>query len=160
MPREFPAPNIGESISVRESPDVAHARWATVAATAAECRSFEAELLDGRRAVVSVAEREAPPLGDESAALVITTDPEEGPGLTLDVMAVRLGSYIVLTDSAVVEGDPRRRPGTGTFRRPDQACGREGAAVARALLTGRPDGSSVTGGSSRVPLRAPGRGRP
>ncbi len=103
---ELPAPNIAKSISVWESPDVAHDRWATFAATAAEFRPFEAELLDGRRAVVSVAEREAPPAGGRTAALVITTDPEEGPGLTLDVMAVRLGSYIGLTDSAVVEGEP------------------------------------------------------
>jgi hypothetical protein len=103
---ELPAPNIAESISVWESPAVAHDRWASVAATATECRSFEQELLDGRRAEVGVAAREAPPLGDEAAALVITVDPEEGPGLTLDAMAVRLGNYIVLTDSAGVEGEP------------------------------------------------------
>ncbi len=103
---EPPAPTFGESISLWESADVAHDRLATFAATATECRSFEQELLDGRRAVLSVAEREAPQLGDEAAALVVSVDPDEGPTMALDVVVVRLGSVLVLTDGERVDGDP------------------------------------------------------
>jgi hypothetical protein len=103
---ELPAPTFAVSISAWESPDVAQDRLTAFAAVATRCRSFEQELLDGRQAAISVAERVPPPLGDAAAAVVLTIDPEQGPTSFLDTVAVRLGDLIVLTDGERVEGEP------------------------------------------------------
>ncbi len=60
---EPPASTFGESISLWESADVASDRLATFASMTSGCRSFEEELPDGRRAVISVVQRDAPPPG-------------------------------------------------------------------------------------------------
>lgn len=101
-----PAPTFGESVSLWESADVASERLATFASMASECRSFEEELLDGRRAVISVVQRNAPPLGDQAVALELRADAAEGPTVSSDVVLVRLGSVLVLTEGQRVDGDP------------------------------------------------------
>ena len=105
---EPPAPVLGESISVWESPDVARDRLATIASTVTECGTFEQDLLDGRSSMVTLVQREGPPLGDERIALEHRVDPDEGPSLVVDVVVVRLGSALVLTDGERVDGEPDR----------------------------------------------------
>ncbi len=67
-----------------------------------------------------------------------------------------------LTKVITAGEDPARRGESQSLYAEGElpAGGREGTAGARALLTGRPDSSGVTGGSSRVAHPAPGRGRP
>ena len=103
-----PGPILGESISLWESPEVAGDRLATIASTVTECPTFQHELLDGRSSTVAVVQRDAPPLGDEAVALEHQVAPDEGPSLVLDVIVVRVGSALVLTDGERVDGDPVR----------------------------------------------------
>jgi hypothetical protein len=102
-----PVPTLGVSVSLWESPDVASERLATMASIPAECASFEDELLDGGTATVTITEREAPQLGDEAIAQVIEFDMPEGPNVLRDVLVVRIGDALVLTEGPdVAEGDP------------------------------------------------------
>ena len=102
-----PAPTLGVSVSLWESPDVARERLATLASIPSECPPFEHELPDGGTATVTITERDAPPLGDEGVAHVLEFDPPEGPTILRDVRTVRIGDALVLTDGPdVAEGDP------------------------------------------------------
>jgi hypothetical protein len=100
-----PVPTFGVSVSLWESPDMARERLATLASIPSQCRSFEHELPDG--GTVTITEREAPPLGEEAIAHVIEFDLPEGPTIMRDVLTVRIGDALVLTDGPdVAEGDP------------------------------------------------------
>ena len=102
-----PVPTFGVSVSLWESPDVAHERLATLASIPSECPPFEHELPDGGTATVTITERNAPPLGDEAIAHVIEFDLPEGPTILRDLLAVRIGDALVLTDGPdLAEGDP------------------------------------------------------
>ena len=102
-----PVPTLGVSVSLWESPDVASQRLATLASLPSECPSFEHELPDGSTATVTITEGNAPALGDEAIAQVIEFDPPDGPTILRDVLVVRIGDALVLTDGPdLVEGDP------------------------------------------------------
>ena len=102
-----PVPTLGVSVSLWESPDVARQRLATTASIPSECGSFEHELPDGGTATVTITERDAPPLGDEAVAHVLEIDLPEGPTILRDLVTVRIGDALVLTDGPdMAEGDP------------------------------------------------------
>ena len=103
-----PVPTFGVSVSRWESADVARERLATLASVPSECRSFDLELPEGGTATVTITERDAPPLGDQALAQVIEVDLPEGPTILRDVLVVRIGDALVLTDGPnVPEGDPK-----------------------------------------------------
>jgi hypothetical protein len=103
-----PVPTFGVSVSLWESPDVARERLATLASIPSECGSFEQELPEGGTATVTITDRDAPPLGEEAVAQVIEVDLPEGPTILRDVVTVRIGDALVLTDGLnVAEGDPK-----------------------------------------------------
>jgi hypothetical protein len=105
---EPPVPTFGVSVSLWESPDVAHERLSVLASIPSKCQSFEHELPAGGTATVTVTERDAPPLGDEAIAHVVEFDPPEGPAILRDVLIVRLGDVLVLTEGVDrVEDDPQ-----------------------------------------------------
>ena len=102
-----PVPTFGVSVSLWESPDVARQRLATLASIPSECGSFEHELPDGGTATVTITERDAPPLGDEAIAHVLEFDLPEGPTILRDVVTVRIGDALVLTDGPdMAQGEP------------------------------------------------------
>ena len=81
---------------------------AASASATSQCRSFEQEMLDGRTATVRILPRDAPMLGDESVGVLIEADPDEGPTILRDVMLVRVGDVLVLTEGVDrVEDDPQ-----------------------------------------------------
>ena len=103
-----PVPTFGESVSLWESPEVAAERFAEAASGPSECGSFEQELPDGSTATVHLLPREAPQLGDEAVGVLIEFDQEEGPTILRDVVIVRIGDVLVLTEGAdIAEGDPQ-----------------------------------------------------
>jgi hypothetical protein len=122
-----PVPMFGVSVSLWESPDVARERLAALASIPSECRSFDHELPDGGTATVTITERDAPALGDEAIAHVVEFDLPEGPTILRDLLTVRIGDALVLTDGPdVAEGDPeldrqRRRFDDLTGRAVDKA---------------------------------------
>ncbi len=103
-----PVPTFGESISLWESPEVAAERLATSASVPSECGSFEQEMVDGTTATVRVLPRDAPQLGDEAMRMVVEFDQDDGPTILRDVVVVRIGDVLVLTEGAdLAEDDPR-----------------------------------------------------
>lgn len=102
-----PAPTFGESISLWKSAEVAHARLRQFASQTSQCRSFTEQLNDGRQATINVSERQAPQLGDEAVAVVVQTDPADGPTAYLDAIVVRRGKALILTEAQRVDGEPQ-----------------------------------------------------
>lgn len=104
---EPPAPLFGESISLWKSAEVAHARLRQFASQTSQCRSFTNRLTDGRQATLRASGRQPPRLGDEAVAVVVQTDPADGPITYADVVVVRHGKVLILTEGHRVDGDPR-----------------------------------------------------
>lgn len=105
---EPPVPTFGVSVSLWESPDVARERLATLASIPSTCGSFEHELPDGGTATVTITEADAVPLGDEAVAQVVEFDLPEGPTVLRNVVVVRVGDVLVLTESVDrVEDEPQ-----------------------------------------------------
>ena len=103
-----PVPTFGESISLWESPEVAAERLAASASVTSECGSFEQEMLDGSTATVKLLPRDVPQLGDEAVCVVIEFDQDEGPTILRDLVIVRIGDVLVLTEGVDrVEDDPQ-----------------------------------------------------
>ena len=114
---DSPVPTFGVSVSSWASPDVARERLATFASVPSVCDSFRHEPPDGGTAMVTVDEAAAPALGDEAIAQVIVFDPRDGPTLLRDVIAVRIGDALVLTEGPdVAVGDPELDPHRERFR--------------------------------------------
>ncbi len=82
-------------------------RLAQFASQSTQCRSFQERLPDGQQALVTVSERRAPRLGDESVAFAVRADPTDGPTVDYEVVVVRLGDALVLTETSRVEGEPK-----------------------------------------------------
>ena len=101
-----PAPYFGESISLWTSAEVAHARLRQFASQTSQCRSFTDKLADGRPATLRVSGRKPPQLGDEAVAVVVQTDPADGPVTSADVVVIRHGKALILTESHRVDADP------------------------------------------------------
>lgn len=103
-----PVPAFGESVSLWASPEVAAERLAEFAAAGSECGSFEHELLDDGTATVTLLPRDAPHVGDEAVGMVIRFDRDEGPTVLRDVVILRVGDVLVLTEGIDrVEDDPQ-----------------------------------------------------
>lgn len=125
---EPPVPTFGVSVSSWESSDVARERLATFASAPSACGSFPHELSGGGTAMVTITEAAAPALGDEAIAQVIVSDQREGPTLLRNVVAVRIGDALVLTEGPdVAVGDPeldrqRERFGDLTGQAVDKAA--------------------------------------
>jgi hypothetical protein len=127
---EPPVPTFGVSVSLWKSPEVARARLATLASIPSACRPFEHDLPDGGTATVTITERDAPPLGDEALAQVVEFDLPEGPTILRDVLVVRIGDVLVLTEGVDrVQDDPQ------ADRQQDRFHDLTGRAVGKATRT-------------------------
>ena len=102
---EPPAPTFFESVSLWDSAEVADERLG-IFASSAQCVDVRQELLDGRPATATFTLRPAPQLGDEAVALTLELQPEEGPDLLVDMVAVRVGKAIVFTNGERYEDEP------------------------------------------------------
>jgi hypothetical protein len=103
---EPPAPTVFfESVSLWGSSAVAAERLAVFATASAQCVGVRQEL-DGRPATATFTDRAAPQLGDEAVALTVELQPEDGPDLFLDMVAVRVGEAIVFTNGERYEDEP------------------------------------------------------
>ena len=103
---EPPAPTFFESISLWDSADVASERLAVFATASEDCVGVQQELADGQSATSTFTQRPAPQLGDEAVALTLQLEPEEGPNLFADLVAVRVGNAIVFTNGERYEAGP------------------------------------------------------
>lgn len=104
---EPPAPTVFfESVSLWGSSAVAAERLAVFATASAQCVGVRQELLDGRPAIATFTDRAAPQLGDEAVALTVELQPEDGPDLFLDMVAVRVGEVIVFTNGERYADEP------------------------------------------------------
>ncbi len=112
-----PVPTFSVSVSSWESPDVARERLTTFASVPSTCGSFRQDLPDGGSAMVTVTEAAAPAMGEEALAQVIVFDRgEEEPTMLRDVLAVRIGNSLVLTEGPdVAMGDPELDRRHGVF---------------------------------------------
>jgi hypothetical protein len=81
---------------------------ATLESIPSECSPFKHELPDGGTATVTITERDAPLLGDEAIAHLIEFDRPEAPTILRDVLIVRIGDVLLLTEGVDrVEDDPQ-----------------------------------------------------
>ena len=56
---------------------------------------------------MTITERDAPSMGDEAVAQVLEFELPDGPTVVRDVLAMRIGDVVVLTEGPdVAEGDP------------------------------------------------------
>ncbi|WP_409330782.1 hypothetical protein [Trujillonella humicola] len=98
-------PTFGESVSLWQSADVARDRMAEFATLPTDCPPVEREVPDGGTATVRHLAADAPALGDEAVALVHEIRLPEGTIVLRDVVVVRIGDALVLTEGPDVAAD-------------------------------------------------------
>ncbi len=103
-----PAPPFFESVSLWKSEQVAQERLATFATATTTCIGVTERTPDGRDATVTFTERPMPDLGDETVGQTVRFDFAEGPDATLELIAVRLGNVIMLTNAERSDAAPDR----------------------------------------------------
>jgi hypothetical protein len=87
---------------------MAREQMATLESIPSACSPFEHHLPDGSTATVTITKRNAPLLGDEAIAHLIEFDRPEAPTILRDVLIVRIGDVLVLTEGVDrVEDDPQ-----------------------------------------------------
>jgi hypothetical protein len=103
---EDPAPVFFESISLWESPEAAEASLSEFGTAPTVCTGGTHRTPDGREAQLTFDERPAPELGEQAVAQVLRFDFQDTPDQFVDLIAVRLGDVVVLTNGERFEGNP------------------------------------------------------
>ena len=110
-------PTFGESVSLWTSAEVAGERLAEFASLPTSCPPYEREIPDAGTATVSHRPAEASPLGHEAAAVVHEIEMPDGTTVLRDVVVVRIGDALVLTEGPdVAEDDPALEDARQQFR--------------------------------------------